>query len=175
MDLLGTKWRIIEYRTSPLTRDLSTKFRVEHKILNIFWCRAVAEREYDAYGDLCFYYDFDSLEKAIFALIKKIGKTKFEKIQSDNKLEIKQLPPIDFKTIIYEVVNADGKNFYIYEGFFESKTIFVKTKTVYGPSNSIKELIMKCNVSGKTISNINDVVEKTESNSEFVKQSFFIF
>lgn len=33
---------------------------------------------------------------------------------------------------------------------------------------------MKCEVSGKTISNINDVVEKTESNSEFVKRSFFI-
>lgn len=175
MDLLGTKWRIVEYRASPLTSNLSTKFRVEHKILNIFWCRAVAEREYDAYGDFSFYYDYDTLEKAIFALVEKIGKTKFEKIQNTDRLEIKQLPPIEFKTVIYEVSDANGKNYYIYEGFFESKTIFVKTKTVYGPSNSIKELIMKCNVSGKTISNINDIVEKTESNSEFVRRSFFIF
>ena len=81
---------------------------------------------------------------------------------------------MEFKTVIYEVSNANGKSYYIYEGFFESETIFVKTNMVYGPSNNIKELIMKCNVLGKTISNINDVVEKTESNSGFVKRSFFI-
>lgn len=174
MDLLGTKWRIIEYRTAPLTSNLSTKFRVEHKILNIFWCRAVAEKEYDAYGDLSFYYDYDTLEKAILALIEKIGKTKFEKIHNTDKLEIKQLPPIEFKNVIYEVSDADGKNYYIYEGFFDSKIIFFRTNTVYGPSNNLKELIMKCKISGKAISNINDVVEKTESNSEFVKRSFFL-
>lgn len=174
MDLFGTKWRIIEYRTSPLTSNLSTKFRVEHKILNIFWCRAVAEREYDAYTDLGFFYDYDTLEKAIRALIEKIGKTKFEKIQNTDKLEIKQLPPIEFKNIICEVSNVNGKNYYIYEGFFESETIFIKTNTIYGPSNNLKELIMKCKISGKTISNINDVVEKTESNSGFISNSFLI-
>lgn len=153
MDIFGTRWRIVEKRKCPHSRDLSTKWVVQHKFLGLFWNTFI--QDFQGGNEFSeFWEDFDSEERAKKALLEKLGEKKFYKKLSEGKIEFIRLPPIEFGVRIIETTNPGTKGYILKSGHYESNgMLFVMHDSVSEISKNVNEVLMKADVTGYTVDN----------------------
>lgn len=164
MDILGTRWRIVEYRFNPYSSSLHTYWTVEHKFAGLFWCRCCGVTHCTPVGDIDF--DFDSLNEAKKALLRKLGPDKFNKIVSCGKLDVKSLPPLTFGHRIIDSTRFGDpcKNYELVYGHYEKMKdceIFIVNEHVISDNDaSPLEIMIKARLRGIVVDNGRDFDEK---------------
>lgn len=153
MDIFGTRWRIVEKRKYPHTKDLSTEWIVQHKFLGMFW--TVFLMEYAGGNEFSeFYENFKTEGSAKKALLEKLGEKKFFKNLKAGKIEFIKLPPIEFGVRVVETQNPGMNGYVLKSGHYEDNGIlFISHENVSEFSESAKEVLMKADLKGFRVDN----------------------
>ena len=179
--LLSNKFRIREYQVYPSTPNTTTKWAVECKLFGLFWVSCV--RDYQGgYGDLEFWDDFPTIERARRSLIEKIGIAKLDALTKEGKFEITTIPELRYGHRILCDYLTEGRGKIGYKltyGYYDQKEhlkIFVGCKDKTDIHKDINELLMKVQLMGLDIDNLEIVKNIQPKNLNYwdVNEGYFI-